>query len=104
MAYGAEARRAVANGEPTPKQKLLLRAIYELSHEAHRAPTFREIADRLGVGSTNGITEGLNKLQKMGWLVRDNLVNRSTMVTRRGMLAAGITPKGDPFVADDPPG
>ena len=98
MAYGAEARRAVANGEPTPKQKLLLRAIWELTLEYGAPPTFKEIAERLGISSTNGITEGLNKLQKHGWLVRENLMPRSIRLTRFGVEAAGIEPV-NPFIA-----
>lgn len=101
MAYGAEARRAVANGEPTPKQKLLLRAIWELTLERGFPPSFKEIAERVGEASTAGITEGLNRLQKAGWLVRENLMRRSMRLTRKGVQAAGIDPV-NPFIAEDP--
>lgn len=75
---------------PTPRQLILLRAIWGWWQEKGYGPNFREIADRMGVSSTNGITEGLNRLQREGWLVRENLVPRSVRVTRRGAEAAGI--------------
>ncbi len=90
MAYGAEARKAVAEGRPTPKQKLLLRAIWELTRELGYAPNFREIIERMGLNSTNGLTEGLNKLQKEGWLTRENLVARSMALTKRGLDEIGV--------------
>lgn len=77
--------------EPTRKQKLLIQAIYFLAKEANgRPPSFKEIAERLRLSSTAGITSGLLRLEKAGWLVRDHASPRSMWVTEAGEYAAGI--------------
>jgi SOS-response transcriptional repressor LexA len=77
--------------EPTRKQKLLIQAIYFLAKDANgRPPSFREVAERLGLRSTDGITSGLLRLERAGWLVRDHGSPRSMWVTVEGELAAGL--------------
>ena len=96
-----------SEAEPTRKQRLLIQAIYFLSRDANgRPPSFREIAERMGVKTTANLGAGLLRLEKAGWLVRDHASPRSMWVTDAGLIAAGIkqveAPK-DIYEGEDPP-
>lgn len=62
--------------KPTPKQAEVLEFMREYQLENGSAPSIREIAERLGVSSTNGIADHLKALENKG------LVRRSKAATR----------------------
>ena len=87
-----EEPRHRAYRELTPARARYLVAIAELTREAGLPPVTREIADRVGVTSTNAVGEQLARLARDGYLTlghRD--CARQTVLTdkARSWLAAG---------------
>lgn len=85
--------RKLASKGPTLAQLELLRVIWELTLEKGWPPTLKELCARYNVSSTNGITEALNRLQRGGWIVRENMQSRSMKLTKEGFDVAGIVPE-----------
>lgn len=54
---------------PTPRQLEVLRTMFAYQHLHGMPPTMRELADILGISSTNGMNDHLRALQRRG-LVR----------------------------------
>lgn len=70
--------------EPTPRQRDVLAAIDAYSKGHGYAPSVRALLEPLGLSSTNGIAEHLERLEANGLIVRDRRVARSIRITRRG--------------------
>lgn len=68
----------------TMRQEEVLRFISKTIHEKQRAPSLREIAAHLGVVSTNGINDHLEKLVSKGYISRDSLISRGISLTTPG--------------------
>lgn len=68
----------------------VLRVIYELGQSRGVAPTLREIAAALGVGSHNAARYWIRKLEREGWLDRRPGLQRATRVTEAGMRRLGV--------------
>lgn len=64
--------------QPTERQLQVLRALYDLTEM--RGPTIRELGDKLGIRSTNGVNAHLKALERKG------------LVERKGMQARGVIP------------
>lgn len=74
---------------PTEAQLRYLGAIQRLSAMRGYPCTTREIADELGVGSTNAVQQMLQRLERDGFLTRDRKVARSLLLTTKAFLATG---------------
>src|SRR6185437_4239916 len=76
--------------ELTAKQREILEAVQDWIQERGRPPTLREMAQRMGVSSTNAIRDHLRVLEGKGYLKREARLSRGLEVIRGGR-------------ADDPP-
>lgn len=54
----------------TPRQQEVLKVIETKIEREGYPPTIREIGDRLGISSTNGVNDHLKALERKGYLVR----------------------------------
>lgn len=62
------------------------REVYEFIRERIEAgvpPTFREIADRFGIVSPNGVAYHLKALERKGMIVRDPNLSRGIRLTKQ---------------------
>lgn len=64
----------------TPRQKEVLDLISESLDRRGYPPTLREIGERLGIRSTNGVNDHLVALTKKGYLQRQDLKSRALRV------------------------
>lgn len=64
------------------RQRDMLDIITQSLDEHGRAPTIREIADVMGVASTNGVNDHLNALIKKGYVALDSGVARGVRPLR----------------------
>ncbi|MBA2663978.1 MAG: transcriptional repressor LexA [Bradymonadaceae bacterium] len=61
----------------TDRQALVLDAITEHIQGAGYPPTIREIGDRLGIRSTNGVNDHLKALERKGYILREDSKSRA---------------------------
>lgn len=61
----------------TDRQRAVLEFISQSISERGYPPTLREIGERLGIKSTNGVNDHLKALEKKGYLIRENLKSRA---------------------------
>ena len=52
-------------------------------------PTLREIGNKLGIRSTNGVNDHLRALERKGFLTREDMKSRTLRPTKAAMLATG---------------
>ena len=67
-------------GIPTDRQQAVLDFVTEHIREHGFPPTLREIGGRLGIKSTNGVSDHLRALEKKGCVDRDPLLARGIRV------------------------
>jgi len=63
--------------ELTDRQKEVLEFIQESISGRGYPPTLREIGERMGIRSTNGVNDHLKALEKKGYLAREDLKSRA---------------------------
>jgi repressor LexA len=61
----------------TDRQKQVLEFISQSIRERGYPPTLREIGERMGIRSTNGVNDHLKALEKKGYLFREDLKSRA---------------------------
>jgi SOS-response transcriptional repressor LexA len=69
----------------TDRQAEVLKAIYEFTLEHGFAPTFRELGDVIGVGSTNAVAELVAALSSKGAVCKQSGRTRTMVLTRAGL-------------------
>jgi len=52
----------------TPRQREVLNFIVSYTNDRGYPPSLREIGRKMGIASTNGVTDHLRALQRKGWL------------------------------------
>ena len=72
----------------TDRQRAVLEFISESISDRGYPPTLREIGNRLGIRSTNGVNDHLRALERKGYLTREDMKSRTLRLVR--------TPDGDP--------
>jgi SOS-response transcriptional repressor LexA len=75
---------------PTRRQLQALRFVAQHMIERGFAPTLREIAQHMGIGSTNGVQDHLARLERKGFLLRDPMRSRAMRLTPAGFDILGI--------------
>jgi len=70
--------------ELTAKQREIFEAVQDWIQESGRPPTLREMAQRMGVSSTNAIRDHLRVLEGKGYLKREARLSRGLEVIRGG--------------------
>ena len=73
--------------ELTAKQTEILEAVQTWIQERGRPPTLREMAQRMGVSSTNAIRDHLRVLETKGYLKREARLSRGLEVIQGGKAA-----------------
>lgn len=68
----------------TDRQKEVLDYISQSISERGYPPTLREIGERMGIRSTNGVNDHLKALEKKGYLQREDLKSRALRPVLRG--------------------
>lgn len=77
-----------------PRTLAALQAIAAAIYEEGFPPTLRELAVRLGVSSTNGVNEHLQRLTDAGLIMRLGRGRaRALSITPRGWLEVGLREK-----------
>jgi len=81
--------------ELTDRQKEVLEFISESIAARGYPPTLREIGERMGIRSTNGVNDHLKALEKKGYLAREDLKSRALRPLKLPMgTAVGARPPG----------
>lgn len=80
---------------PTERQLAILRFIAQETESDGFPPTVRELGDKFGISSTNGVRDHLMALVTKGLLERPKMKARGLKLTARGWLyvAAGQEPR-----------
>ncbi len=76
----------------TGKQREILEAVQSWIEQHGRPPTLREMAQRMGVSSTNAIRDHLRVLESKGYLKREARLSRGLEVIRGGRDDAVASP------------
>ncbi len=66
----------------TSRQKAVLDVISNVMEERGYPPTIREIGERLGIRSTNGVNDHLKALERKGYLHREKSKSRAIRLAR----------------------
>jgi repressor LexA len=87
-------------GQLTDRQKEVLDFIQESIGTRGYPPTLREIGERMGIRSTNGVNDHLKALEKKGYLAREDLKSRAlrpltSASSSRGGRGLQAVPLGD---------
>src|SRR5215475_8269608 len=86
--------------ELTDRQKEVLDFIQESIAGRGYPPTLREIGERMGIRSTNGVNDHLKALEKKGYLAREDLKSRALRPLVKDRGGSGKAPLTPP-VTDD---
>jgi repressor LexA len=88
--------------ELTDRQKEVLEFIQESIAARGYPPTLREIGERMGIRSTNGVNDHLKALEKKGYLAREDLKSRALRPLKMPTgTAVGARPAGLLALSDD---
>lgn len=77
---------------PTPAQLQVLVFVFATAKRRGAPPTIREIAEHIGVSSTNAVTDHLRALERKGLVSRGGSLARSISLTAAGRAAASREP------------
>jgi len=78
--------------ELTDRQKEVLDFIQESIAARGYPPTLREIGERMGIRSTNGVNDHLKALEKKGYLAREDLKSRALRPLKLPMSSVSSRP------------
>lgn len=81
--------KAASRNEPTPRQIQVLRALRDSCDSDGYNCSMRELADRLGINSTNAIVEHFAALEAKGLITRKRHTARAVRVTPHGRSFLG---------------
>ena len=92
-------------GMLTDRQKEVLDFIQESITGRGYPPTLREIGERMGIRSTNGVNDHLKALEKKGYLAREDLKSRALRPLKLPQITrpshGSVTPIAGLALADD---
>lgn len=77
-------------GSLTDRQKQVLDFISASITQRGYPPTLREIGERLGIRSTNGVNDHLKALEKKGYLAREDLKSRALRPLKVGGYGSAL--------------
>jgi len=84
--------RSIRNRPPTARQLECLKIVAEWVLARGFPPAVREIGDRMGIRSTNGVIDHMLLLEKRGLLERADMDSRSIRITEAGWTLLGVKP------------
>jgi repressor LexA len=76
----------------TDRQRLVLEYICTSIDDRGYPPTLREIGNKLGIRSTNGVNDHLRALERKGYLTREDMKSRTLRPTPQTLTLVGKTP------------
>lgn len=74
----------------TDRQRDVLAYVHQFTTKRGHPPALREIGKHFGIGSTNGVNDHLNALERKGMVVRYDYLTRSVRVTAEGLRELGV--------------
>lgn len=74
----------------TARQREVLACICEMRRTTGVSPTIREIGERMGIGSTNGVGDHLRSLVRKGFLRHSFNTTRGLVPTTAGLEVLGL--------------
>ncbi len=89
----------------TKRQKEILEYIEEMITRFGKSPTIREIGEKFGISSTNGVRSHLEALMRKGYVRKQKLISRGLELVRqlagpvRNVPVVGSVPAGNPITA-----
>jgi len=89
----------------TRRQKEILDYIEKMITERGKSPTIREIGEKFGISSTNGVRAHLEVLMKKGYIRRQKMISRGIELARslagpiKRVPLVGAVPAGNPITA-----
>lgn len=89
----------------TRRQKEIFEYIEKMITEVGKSPTIREIGEKFGISSTNGVRSHLEALMKKGYIRREKLISRGIDLVRslagpvKRVPLVGSVPAGAPITA-----
>jgi len=78
----------------TDRQRLVLEYICHSIDDRGYPPTLREIGNKLGIRSTNGVNDHLRALERKGYLTREDMKSRTLRPTQLTLRLVGGGPAG----------
>lgn len=87
--------------ELTDRQLEVLNFIQESISGRGYPPTLREIGERMGIRSTNGVNDHLKALEKKGFLAREDLKSRALRPLKMPGVTSVTPPPGALALSDD---
>jgi repressor LexA len=76
----------------TERQRLVLEFICSSIDDRGYPPTLREIGNKLGIRSTNGVNDHLRALERKGYLTREDMKSRTLRPTQLTLALVGGPP------------
>jgi repressor LexA len=76
----------------TDRQRLVLEYICSSIDDRGYPPTLREIGNKLGIRSTNGVNDHLRALERKGYLTREDMKSRTLRPTQQTLALVGVAP------------
>ncbi len=73
----------------TDRQRLVLEYICRSIEDCGYPPTLREIGNKLGIRSTNGVNDHLRALERKGYLTREDMKSRTLRPTQQTLTLVG---------------
>ncbi len=73
----------------TDRQRLVLEYICNSIDDRGYPPTLREIGNKLGIRSTNGVNDHLRALERKGYLTREDMKSRTLRPTQQTLALVG---------------
>jgi repressor LexA len=73
----------------TERQRLVLEYICRSIEDCGYPPTLREIGNKLGIRSTNGVNDHLRALERKGYLTREDMKSRTLRPTQLTLSVVG---------------
>ncbi len=82
----------------TDRQRMVLEYICGSIDERGYPPTLREIGNKLGIRSTNGVNDHLRALERKGYLTREDMKSRTLRPTEATRELVGRPPAAGPMM------
>lgn len=88
----------------TSRQQQMFDFIIEHMREHGYPPTLREMGDHMGIRSTNGVAEHLERIERKGYIKRERLRSRGITVLRQpeGLVSAELRAEARRMMFEEP--
>lgn len=85
--------------KPTPRQLIVLKAIFDFMEKEGYPPTIRDIGEKLNIGSLRGVTVHLDTLERRGLIERNSISRGIRILPKAGLYYLTEQDKRDILIA-----